>query len=81
MIQRGIGVAIGAIITYVLLWLLVGGDSLQDYAIAVILGGLAAFFWPIVIAWWLARRARQRNQDRIESEVQRQLDEERRRGG
>ena len=81
MLQRGIGVTVGAIITYVLLWLLVGGDSLQDYAIAVILGGLAAFFWPIVIAWWLARRARQRSQGRIESEVQRQLDEERRRGG
>ena len=49
----------------------------DDYGLSTN-GGLAAFFWPIVIAFWLGRRAKSRRDDQIESEVQRQLDQERR---
>jgi hypothetical protein len=42
---------------------------------------VAAFFWPVVIAFWLGRRARARRDNQIESEVQRQLDQERRTPG
>ena len=88
MIQRGIGVIVGAVVTFLLLVLLVPGDgvtfrlvgdAVQGYLVAVVVGALVAFFWPVVIGWWLGRRDRRVQQDRIESEVQRQLDEERRR--
>jgi preprotein translocase subunit SecF len=79
MIQRAIGVTVGAIVTLVLIQL-IGGEQIQDNVLPVAIGALASFFWPIVIAWWLARRARERQQDRIESEVQRQLNEQQRRG-
>ena len=79
MLQRGIGITIGAIVAFILLWLLVGGDDLHNYAIALVIGGICSFFWPVVIAFWMGRRARERQQARIEGEVQRQLDEERKR--
>jgi hypothetical protein len=80
MIQRGIGITVGAIITLILLiWLVPGGmDNLQDFIIALVIGGVAAFFWPVVVGIWLGRRAKQRRDAKIESEVQRQLDQERR---
>jgi hypothetical protein len=37
---------------------------------------LATFFWPIVIAFWLGRRAKARRDDQIQSEVQRQMDQQ-----
>ena len=79
MIQRGIGVTLGALVTLVLLIVFAGGDQTQAYLASVVVGGLIAFFWPIIIAFWLGRRDRARQQDRIESEVQRQLNDERRR--
>jgi phosphotransferase system glucose/maltose/N-acetylglucosamine-specific IIC component len=82
MLQRIIGLAVGALITIVLLVILVPADQTwQDYVLPVALGAVAAFFWPIVIAFWLGRRAKQRREDQIQSEVQRQLDEERRSPG
>jgi preprotein translocase subunit SecF len=82
MLQRIIGLAVGAIVTIVLLVIMVPTDQTwQDYVLPVAVGAVAAFFWPIVIAWWLARRARARRDDRISAEVQRQLDDERRTPG
>ena len=79
MIQRGIGITIGAIVTLVLLIIFgPSGAAWQDYIAPLVIGGLAAFFWPIVIAFWLGRRAKQRRNDQIDDEVQRQLDQERR---
>jgi hypothetical protein len=83
MIQRGIGITIGAIVSFILLILLVteGMDYLQDFVIALVIGGVAAFFWPVVVGIWMGRRAKQRRDAQIESEVQRQLDQERRHQG
>ena len=91
MLQRGIGVTVGAIVTFVLLLLFYGGvgetgtvdwrivgDSTQAFLVASILGAVASFFWPIVIGWWLVRRRRGRREDEIQSEVQRQLAEQQR---
>jgi hypothetical protein len=77
MIQQAIGLAVGALVTLVLLQL-IGGDTIADNVLPVAIGAIAAFFWPIVIAWFLARRARERRSNQIEDEVQRQLDEQRR---
>jgi phosphotransferase system glucose/maltose/N-acetylglucosamine-specific IIC component len=82
MLQRIIGLAVGALITIVLLVIMVPTDQTwQDYVLPVAIGAVAAFFWPIVIAFWLGRRAKQRRENQIEAEVQRQLDEERRSPG
>jgi hypothetical protein len=93
MLQRLIGVSIGALITFVLLLLFYGGidtagavswrivgDSTQAFLVASILGAVASFFWPIVIGWWLVRRARSRRDNEIQTEVQRQLSEQERQG-
>lgn len=78
MIQRGIGIAVGALVTLILLIILVPVDqSWQDYIAPLVIGGLAAFFWPVVIGFWLGRRARARREGQIQNEVQRQLDQER----
>jgi hypothetical protein len=77
MIQRGIGGLVGGIVTLILLVIMAGGNPWQDYVTPLVIGGLSTFFWPIVIAFWLGRRAKQRRDDEIQSEVQKQLDQQR----
>jgi hypothetical protein len=89
MLQRFFGVSIGALITFLLLeffirgdgtyWLV--GDATQAYIWAAIIGAVASFFWPIVIGWFLVRRHRQRQEDRVQAEVARQINEQQRPGG
>ena len=84
MIQRTIGVALGALITYLLLVILNptnNTDPTSVYLAAVVVGAVVSWAWPVVIAFWLGRRAKDRREDQIEKEVQRQLDEERSRQG
>lgn len=83
MLQRLIGVTIGAIVTFVILWL--GdvsnqADMVPWYLAAAVIGAVASFFWPVVAGIWLGRRARARRDARIEDEVQRQLAEKQRQG-
>jgi hypothetical protein len=80
MLQHGIGTVIGALVALVFLVIMAGGDPWQDYVTPLVIGGLATFFWPLVIAFWLGRRARERRNNQIESEVQRQLDQQRNQG-
>jgi phosphotransferase system glucose/maltose/N-acetylglucosamine-specific IIC component len=81
MIQRGIGVTIGGLVTLILLVILVPADATwQDYIAPLVIGNVAAFFWPVVIAFWLGRRVKQRREDKIEDEVQRQMDQQNRGG-
>ena len=81
MIQRAIGAVVGAIVSLVLLVLMTDPRvALDQIVIPLAIGAVAAWFWPVVIGWWLARRAKERRSNQIEDEVQRQLDEERRRG-
>jgi hypothetical protein len=76
MLQRGIGIAVGALVTLVLLVIMAGENPWQDYLAPLVIGGVAAFFWPVVIGIWLGRRAKQHHQDQIDAEVQRQLDQQ-----
>jgi|GEM_PF-1244781 len=81
MLQRLIGVCVGALVTFLLLLIFDGpdnswrfmGDATQAYAVAAIIGAIASFFWPIVIGWFLVRRRRTRRDNQIQSEVERQL--------
>jgi len=79
MIQRGIGVFIGALVSLILLTLMTSlawGEAVTPLAI----GAIAAWAWPLVIAFWLGRRVKSRREDKIEDEVQRQLDQQNRGG-
>lgn len=83
MIQRLIGVSVGALITFGILWFsdfTNQTDLTPWYVAAAVIGAIASFFWPIVIGFWLGRRARARRNERIEDEVQRQLAEKQRPG-
>jgi O-antigen/teichoic acid export membrane protein len=80
MIQRAIGVTIGAIVSLILLTIVVPntGATWSDYVTPLVIGAIAAWLWPLIIVFWLGRRAKARREGQIEGEVQRQLDEERR---
>ncbi len=80
MIQRAIGVTIGAIVALILL-VLTTDVTLDQALMPLVVGAIAAWAWPVVIAFFLGRRAKARRENQIEDEVQRQLEEERRRGG
>ena len=76
-IQRIIGLAIGAVVALILL--VFTTDVTWDQTIVpLVIGAVAAFFWPVVVAFWLGRRARQRREDKIQDEVQRLLDQQNR---
>ncbi len=77
MIQRAIGVTVGAIVTLVILVLMnLENPSWQDYIAPLAIGAVAAWAWPVVIAFWLGRRAKARRQGEIQSEVDRQIKEQ-----
>lgn len=83
MLQRLIGVTIGGIVTFVILWLsnfTNQADLIPWYFAAALIGAIASFFWPVVAGIWLGRRAKARRDERIEAEVQRQLAEKQRQG-
>ena len=76
-LQRIIGLTIGVIVT--LIMLVVTTDVTAEQAIVpLIVGAVAAFFWPIVIAWFLVRRAKQRREGKIQDEVERQMNQQNR---
>jgi len=76
MIQRAIGVFIGAIVSLVLL-VAMTTVTLEEAWVPLAIGAVAAWAWPVVIAFWLGRRVKQRRESQVEDEVQRQLDQER----
>jgi len=81
MIQRGIGVFIGALVTLILLVFFVPESATwSDYIMPLTIGAIAAWAWPLVIAFWLGRRVKSRRDDKIEDEVQRQIDQQNRGG-
>ena len=81
--QRFIGVVLGGAVTFVLLVMFAGttvnivSDRNTGFLIAVVVGGIVSWMWPWVIGMILVRRARGRQQDRMQDEVQRQVAAER----
>ena len=71
MIQRLIGVSIGALVTYVMLWW--NHVDMTVAGTAVVVGAIASFFWPIVAGFFLARRAKQRREAAMQAEVAKQV--------
>jgi uncharacterized membrane protein YfcA len=78
MLQRIIGIGLGALATYLLLIIMsppVGSDQ-QNYVTAVVVGALIGFFWPVVIGWYLVRRRKAKNQEQLNAQVDKQVQEE-----
>jgi cytochrome c biogenesis protein CcdA len=76
--QRIIGVVLGAVVTYLLLLLLIGtvGDAARSYAIAVIAGAIVALVWPWIVAIYIGRRVKERRDEEVQREVEKQLADE-----
>ena len=72
MIQNILGILVGSLVTLVVL--LIGhANTLEQYVTALVIGGIGNFLWPIIAGFWLARRARARRDNQIQSEVDRQM--------
>ncbi len=77
--HRIIGIILGGLTIYLLLNVMeaVTTDTQPRYLLAIVIGMLVALLWPWVIGIWAARRLKERRDDDIQEEVQRQLAEER----
>ena len=71
--QRIIGAVLGALATYLLLVILVGGVSTQLFAIAVGIGLIVTIVWPWAIELMASRRATARRKAAKDREIQDQL--------
>ena len=77
MLQRLIGVSLGALVTSASSHLLnIGNDPQPKYVGAVVIGAIVSFFWPVFIGWYLVRRHRNKQQEQISKEVDRQVSEQ-----
>ena len=76
MLQRLIGVSVGAILTFLLLWLsdvTNQVDRIPWYMVAIVVGALTSFFWPVVIGFWLRRRSRAQRDEEFRRTVDREV--------
>ena len=73
--QRIIGIVLGAVVTYLLLVVLVGtaGDAARLFGIAVIAGAVVSLVWPWIVAFYVARRVKERRDAEVQHEVEKQL--------
>ena len=68
-----IGVGIGAVVSYLLLWIMVGSQYSDKYLPALLIGAIVALAWPWFIGLMLARRLKNRRDDQIQKEVDQQM--------
>ena len=77
MIQNILGILVGSLVTLVVL-LVTRANDLSMYITALVIGGIGNFLWPIIAGFWLVRRRKNRRDNQIESEVNRQMAEQNR---
>jgi uncharacterized membrane protein (DUF485 family) len=78
MIRRITGIILGVIAFLIVYWL-TGGTATPatpNWALAILVGLVVALVWPWIMGVIMVRRARQRRQDEISEEVQKQLAQE-----
>ena len=75
MIRRITGIILGIAAFFVVYWLSGGfaTPSTPNWALAILVGLVVALIWPWIMGVLLVRRARQRRQNEIDQEVQKQL--------
>ncbi len=72
MLQHIIGSAVGAVIAWLVL-VLTNANTSPQYVTAVVIGAIATILWPLVIGFFLARRVKNRRDEQIQKEVDKQL--------
>ena len=79
MIRRITGIILGVVAFLIVYWLTgLGTPSNPNLALAVLVGLVIALIWPWVFGLIMVRRVRQKRQDEINEEVQKQLSEQQR---
>ena len=74
MIRRIVGIVLGVVAFFIVDWITgLGTPSQPNWALAAQIGLVIALIWPWVFGIWAVRRVRQRRQDEIDQEVQKQL--------
>ena len=74
MIRRIVGIVLGVVAFFIVYWITgLGTPSQPNWALAALIGLVIALIWPWVFGIWAVRRVRQRRQDEIDQEVQKQL--------
>jgi glucose uptake protein GlcU len=75
--QRIIGIALGALVAFALLVLLLGTalDATRDYLIALVAGAIVSLVWPWIVGFYIGRRVKERRDEEVQKEVERQLAE------
>jgi type VI protein secretion system component VasK len=75
MIRRITGIILGVLAFFLVYWLTGGLDtpSTPEWALAILVGLVVALIWPWIMGLIMVRRVRQRRQNEIDEEVQKQL--------
>lgn len=74
MIRRITGIILGVLAFLVVYWFTgLGTPSQPNWALAALIGLVVALIWPWLFGLYAVRRVRQRRQNEIDEEVQRQL--------
>ncbi|MGZ8501345.1 MAG: hypothetical protein ACXWWR_01845 [Candidatus Limnocylindrales bacterium] len=75
--QRIIGIVLGALVAFGLLVLLVGAslDAPRNYVIALVAGAIVSLVWPWIVGFYIGRRVKDRRDEEVQREVERQLAE------
>lgn len=75
MIRRITGIILG-VLAFLVVWYFSGGNqtpSNPNWALSLLVGLVVALIWPWIMGLIMVRRVRQRRQNEIDEEVQRQL--------
>jgi len=74
MIRRIVGIILGVVAFFIVYWITgLGTPSNPNWALAALVGLVIALIWPWVFGLIMVRRVRQRRQNEIDEEVQKQL--------
>jgi cell shape-determining protein MreD len=75
MIRRITGIILG-VVAFLIVYALSGGmatPSNPNWALSILVGLVVALIWPWIFGLYMVRRVRQRRQNEIDEEVQKQL--------
>ena len=75
MIRRITGIVLGLAAFFIVYWLTGGlaNPATPNWALSILVGLVVALIWPWIMGLILVRRARQRRQNEVDKEVQKQL--------
>ena len=74
MIRRISGIILGVLAFLLVYWFTgLGTPSQPNWALAALIGLVVALIWPWLFGLYVVRRTRQRRQNEIDEEVQKQL--------